>query len=139
MLIQNSWFHRLSIFTGALCLLNLLTFAGHVVGEGSSQVTEERARFLLYQVNLSNVPIDVSADDFHVDLIGTQFIHITIDNSAVDWKIRLHQSIPSDVIFYPEFSVTMLRAEGDTATWTVSVRIPKYYELEPIMFEREEL
>ncbi|CDR93696.1 hypothetical protein, conserved [Babesia bigemina] len=108
-------------------------------GARGSLITEESDRFTVYSVSLSDVPVFVTADDFHVDLLGTQFAQITVDGCGVEWKIRLHQKIPFGLIFYPEFSVTLERLERTTSTWVVKVRIPKYYDLEPIPFSREEL
>ncbi|ORM39869.1 uncharacterized protein BXIN_0220 [Babesia sp. Xinjiang] len=84
---------------------------------GGSLVTQEFERYSLYRVRLCNVPIQANAEDFHVELIGTQFVHITIDGSSVDWKIRLDKNIPPSVIFYPEFSLTMEEVKGDVAVW----------------------
>ncbi|GFE55657.1 3-dehydroquinate dehydratase, putative [Babesia ovis] len=101
------------------------SYPGSVVPEkaGSSIVTQELERFTLYKIRLTGVPVQINAEDFRVELIGTQFV----------------QNIPPDLIFYPEFSVTMEGVERDVAVWIVNVRIPKYYELEPIVFTREEL
>ncbi|KAK1442231.1 hypothetical protein BgAZ_402610 [Babesia gibsoni] len=116
-----------------------ISSASQVVADGSNLLTEERDRFTIYQVTLPRLPSDVSANDFHINLIGTQFINITVDNTNVDWKIRLTQSIPSDIIFYPEYSATMERADGPMSTWIVKVRLPKVFDLSPVKVKKDEL
>ncbi|EDO05951.1 uncharacterized protein BBOV_IV003550 [Babesia bovis T2Bo] len=107
---------QLHILVGLAYFVTRSTF-GSVVPEkpGNSIITEDLDRFTLYKVRLSNVSGAVNAEDFRVELIGTQFVHITAEGSTVDWKIRLDTHIPIGVIFYPEFSLAMERLERDVA------------------------
>ncbi|GBE61168.1 glutamine cyclotransferase [Babesia ovata] len=122
-----------SVVSGAtLLLLCVASFLCSADSDGArgSLITEESERFTLYSVSLSDVPVFVTAEDFHVDLLGTQFVQvgwmkrgemtayqITVDGCDVEWKIRLHQKIPFGLIFYPEYSATLERLERTAATW----------------------
>lgn len=100
-------------------------------------ITDEQERFTLYKLTLANVPDHVNAEDFNVDLIGTQFVLVKIANTTIEWRIRLHQDIPGDIVFYPEYNAVVQSCTKDTLDWTVTIRIPKYYELSPITYKME--
>ncbi|KAK2195232.1 hypothetical protein BdWA1_002905 [Babesia duncani] len=102
-------------------------------------IVEERDRFTLYKINLVDVPKGVCAEDIKVDLIGSQFAHVTTGVSGIEWKVKLHQTIPPEVIFYPEYAAKMVTHNFMGSVWEVTFRIPKYYHLSPILYEDKQL
>ncbi|AFZ79855.1 signal peptide-containing protein [Theileria equi strain WA] len=98
-------------------------------------ITDEQERFTLYKLTLVNVPDSVNAEDFNVDLIGTQFLLVKVANTTIEWRIRLHQDIPGDILFYPEYNAVVESCDKDVLDWVVTIRIPKYYELSPITYK----
>ncbi|XP_951940.1 uncharacterized protein TA15055 [Theileria annulata] len=64
-------------------------------------IKDDQSSFILYRLTLSDVPSFTNAEDFKVDLLASQFIIM----------------IPSHLIFYPEFNVSLLSANKKLSTW----------------------
>ncbi|UKK01792.2 hypothetical protein MACK_001145 [Theileria orientalis] len=105
----------------------------------SNLIKEDQERFTLYRLTLSDVPSVTNAEDFKVDLIGSEFLMIRVDNTTIQWRIRLDNRVPNHLVFYPEFAVSLLSSHKRLSTWEVFVRIPKFFDLNPTTLKIDEL
>ncbi|EAN33063.1 hypothetical protein TpMuguga_02g00779 [Theileria parva strain Muguga] len=97
----------------------------------SNLIKDEENTSILYRLTLSDVPSFTNAEDFKVDLLASQFIIVNVNNTNIQWRIKLDNRVPNHLIFYPEFTVSLLSANKKLSTWEVFIRIPKVFNFTP--------